>query len=76
MAENKYEIVKRGLQTVIESGKSVGDKLPTESELMTNTGLATRFIGQLVTSKTNITFIGFKVAGCTLTTGREPTPSH
>ncbi|MEE6663190.1 GntR family transcriptional regulator [Limosilactobacillus fermentum] len=35
MAENKYEIVKKGVQEMIEQGNfNIGDKLPTESELM------------------------------------------
>lgn len=41
MAENKYEIVKRGLRTVIENEEyKVGDKLPTESELMDQYGVS------------------------------------
>ena len=35
MAEIKYEIVKKGLKEAIERGDyQVGDKLPTESDLM------------------------------------------
>ncbi|MDO4679998.1 MAG: GntR family transcriptional regulator [Aerococcus sp.] len=41
MAENKYEMIERGLRTVIENGEyKVGDKLPTESELMAQYGVS------------------------------------
>ena len=41
MAEIKYEIIRKTIQKEIESGKyQVGDKLPTESNLMETFGVS------------------------------------
>ncbi|MEK1380489.1 GntR family transcriptional regulator [Limosilactobacillus fermentum] len=63
MAENKYEIVKRGLQTVIESGEySVGDKLPTESELMDQYGVSRYTVRRAISDLQNEHYV-YRIQG-------------
>lgn len=58
MAEIKYEIIRKAIQKEIESGKyQVGDKLPTESNLMETFGVSRYTVRRAISELQNAHYV-------------------